>query len=440
MIARRLNRILLVASMVAVMDPAPARAQQEDYERPPILYSKTAPNDAVGRIQQRIKSGEFRFPESDDRSILLALLKEMKIPVESQILVFSKTSKQRALIGPSRPRALYFSDDCYVGWVPGGAMEVVAFDPSLGPTFYLVDPHDSEQPMKFTRSDDCLSCHARSTTGDVPGLLARSVFPDKRGEPIFSAGSTFVTQETPFSERWGGWYVTGRHGAGRHRGNAIATESKNGADLDVEPGANQTQLDAFFDPSTYPLDQSDIVALMVFEHQVGAHNALNEANLQTRIALHRWRGIREALKEDPDQPLYGSTLSVIKHQADKILMQLLFVDEAALPNGGIQGATNFQTAFAATKRTDSKGRSLRDLDLQTRLFRYRCSYLVYSEAFDGLPEFLRNQVLDRLDEILTAQSPTAPFDRLPFAERKAIREILVETKPELAKRWNKPGA
>ncbi len=433
---------MLLACLVSITaGTAAVQAQQEDYERPPINYSKSAPNDAVTRIEQRIKSGEFRFPEPPgDRAVLLALLKELKVPVESQILVFSKTSKQRTIIGPSRPRALYFSDDCYVGWVPGGAIEVTAFDPVIGPTFYLLDPHDQERRRRFVRSDDCLSCHARSTTGDVPGLLARSVFPDRRGEPIFSAGSTFVTQVTPFSERWGGWYVTGHHGAGRHRGNAIATESKNGAELDPEPGANLASLEPFFDTGRYPLAQSDIVALMVFEHQVGVHNALNQANLQIRINVHRWREIRLALKEDPDQPFYGSTLSVIQHQAENILKQLLFVEEAALPDGGIHGAGNFQTAYAAGKRVDSKGRSLRDLDLRTRLFLHRCSPLIYSEAFEGLPTVLRDVVLDRLNEILSAENPAAPFDHIPRDERRAIWEILIETKPGLSDRWKKPVA
>jgi hypothetical protein len=194
-------------------------------------------------------------------------------------------------------------------------------------------------------------------------------------------------------------------------------------------------LASFFDTGRYPLSQSDIVALMVFEHQIGLHNALNHASLQCRINVHRWREIRTALKEDPDQPFYGSTLSVIQHQGENILKQLLLVDEAALPGGGIQGAENFQRAYAAGKRVDSKGRSLRDLDLRTRLFRYRCSPLVYSEAFDALPTYLRDVVLARLDEILGAENPAAPFNRLPASERRAIREILIETKPGLAARW-----
>ena len=374
----------LLACLLLGLGTCVVMADQEDFELPPISYSKTAPNDAVTRIEKRMKSGELRFAPSDDKTLLLALLKEMKVPVESQIMVFSKTSKQRSIISPTRPRVMYFSDDCYVGWVPGGAMELTTFDPVLGATFYLIDPHDELVRPKFTRADDCLSCHARSSTGNAPGLLARSVFPDERGEPIFSAGSTFITHETPISERWGGWYVTGGHGTARHMGNAFAKESKDGAELNRETGANLSILDGFFDPKPYPLAQSDIVALMVFEHQVGAHNALCEANLQTRLALHRWKGLCEALKEDPKQPLYGSTLSVVNHYADKVLKQLLFVGEAALPEGGIQGAAGFQTAFAASKKVDGKGRSLRDFDLKTRLFRQRCSHLIYSQPFTVL--------------------------------------------------------
>ena len=433
--ARLFQPRTLLACLLLGLGSWLAGAEQEDFELPPISYSKTAPNDAVTRIEKRIKSGELKFAPGDDKTLLLALLKALKVPVESQIMVFSKTSKQRSLISPTRPRVMYFSDDCYVGWVPGGAMELTTFDPVLGATFYLIDPHDELERPKFTRADDCLSCHARSSTGNAPGLLARSVFPDERGEPIFSAGSTFVTHETPFSERWGGWYVTGQHGTGRHRGNAFATQSKDGADLDVEPGANLAKLDAFFDSRPYPLDRSDIVALMVFEHQVGMHNALCEANLQSRLALYRWKGLCEALKEDPNQPLYGSTLSVINHYAEKVLKQLLFVGEAALPEGGIQGAASFQTAFSATKKADGKGRSLRDFDLKTRMFRHRCSHLVYSQPFDDLPPVLRETILNRLWRVLTDEKPAAPFEHLPLSERQAIREILQETKSNLPATW-----
>ncbi len=436
---RRLPPRTLLACLLLGLGSWLARAEQEDFELPPIRYSKTAPNDAVTRIEKRIRSGELKFAPGDDKTLLLALLKELKVPVESQIMVFSKTSKQRSIISPTRPRVMYFSDDCYVGWVPGGAMELTTFDPVLGATFYLVEPHDELVRPKFTRADDCLSCHARSSTGNAPGLLARSVFPDDRGEPIFSAGSTFVTHETPFSERWGGWYVTGQHGTARHRGNVFAKQSKDGADLDMGAGANLSKLDAFFDPKPYPLDRSDIVALMVVEHQVGMHNALCEANMQARLALYRWKGLCEALKEDPDQPLYGSTLSVINHYAEKVLKQLLFVGEAALPDGGIQGAASFQTAFAATKKTDGKGRSLRDFDLKTRIFRNRCSHLIYSRTFDTLPPVLRETILNRLWTILTEDKPAEPFNHLPATERAAIREILQATKEGLPPVWKRKG-
>ncbi len=437
--ASRLHPRLILGALLLALVPCPAPGANEDYELPPILYSRTTPNDAVARLERRLKSGEMRFAPGDDKALLLELLKELKVPVESQVLVFSRTSKQRELIGPSRPRAMYFSDDCYVGWVPGGAMEVTAFDPVLGATFYLLDPQAAPVRPKITRADDCLSCHARSSTGNGPGLLARSVFPDSRGEPIFSAGSSFITHETPFADRWGGWYVTGRHGAGRHMGNAIAKETKDGAILDREPGANLTRLASFFDPSTYPLEQSDVVALMVFEHQVGAHNALCEANLQTRLALHRWKGLCEALKEDPNQPLYGSTLSVVNHYAEKVLKQLLFVGEAALPEGGIGGAASFQKAYSAGRKADSKGRSLWDLELKTRLFRHRCSRLIYGEVFSGLPPVLQETILTRLWTILRDEAAPEPFNHLPTEERRAIREILMETKTGLPAVWRKAG-
>ncbi len=407
----------------------------DDYELPPVRYSDTTPKDGVAAVAQKIASGELKLPHGSTSATPLALLKAFGVPMESQVLVFSKTSKQRALINPQRPRALWFSQDCYIGWVPGGACEVVSFDPVLGATFYLFDGRE-DKPV-FQRDNDCLSCHAGSATRNVPGLLVRSVFPDSDGGPILTAGTFQTTDESPLAERWGGWYVTGRHGHSRHMGNAIATAEGDQGKLDRESGANRKDLAGMFDTEPYPLNQSDIVALMTLEHQCATHNALLEANLNSRLALHRWADLCGMLKEDPGQPLRGSTLTVIEDQAGRILQKFLFCREAELPVGGIRGVSSFQDAFEAAGPRDKKGRTLREFDLRRRLFVNRCSYLIYCQAFENLTPRLRDRVLERLHDILTAPQPPADFAHLGNTERQTLREIISDTVPRLPACWKK---
>jgi hypothetical protein len=402
----------------------------EDYELPPIQYSKTAPKDAVSAIEARLASGTTRPPD-DPKGFVRWLLEELRVPEESQVLVFSKTSLQRDLIRPDHPRAMFFSDSAYVGWVPGGLLEVTSFDPVLGATFYGLDPRAAT--LKFDRSDNCMSCHGGSMTRKVPGLMVRSVFPDHRGEPILSAGTFLVTHETPLEDRWGGYYVTGTHGAARHMGNVIARETPAGATLDRDLGANVTDLTGRFPTERYLRPTSDIVALIVLEHQIGAHNAILHANLWTRLALHRLEALKRELGAQFHDGFGSSTRSVINNQADRVLEQLLFVRET--PISRISGDTAFQSAFLKARRADAQGRSLRDFDLKTRVFKYRCSYLIYSPVFDGLPEIVRETVLTKLWTILTSSQAPPPFQHLADAERAAIREILAETKPGLPACW-----
>ena len=277
--------------MLVLVFSATVLAQSDDYEQAPIKYSDSAPNDAITRLQARLNSREFAFTGTE-RETVTSILRELKVPVESQLLVFSKTSVQRVRISPGHPRALYFSDDCYVGWVPGGLVEVAAIDPQLGPVFYTFDPLERGRgPQRFRRDSSCLSCHAGNFTRDIPGVFARSVFPEPTGSPIFSAGSAVIDYTTPFDQRWGGWYVTGRHGAGRHRGNAFAKENGDSVMLDMEGGANLDSLEEFIDPSMYLRPTSDIAALMVLEHQLAMHQALTRANHECRRMLVYQRGL-----------------------------------------------------------------------------------------------------------------------------------------------------
>jgi hypothetical protein len=400
-----------------------------DYETAPIEYSARTPSNRVSHLQTRLAEGR---PGLSERQYVQWVLRELDVPVESQTLVFSRTSLQRDLIHPQRPRALYFSDDVYLGWVPGGLMEVAVTDPELGLVFYKLDFREVSANARMVRDADCLSCHAGSMTRSWPGLLVRSVFPDDRGDPITSAGSFMVGHDTPLEQRWGGWYVTGQHGTARHLGNAIAQRTDAGADIDKEGFANLNSLEALFDPAPYPRPDSDIVALMVLEHQAMLHNRLCEGGLRVRKWSHYQRQLQKELGEELSAEPVGTALRVIRGETERILEALLFCDEIRLPQGGVKGAGAFEEAFGTARLADTRGRSLRDFDLRSRLFRWRCSYMIYSDAFTSLPEELKRSLFARLDEILTAAAPPKRFAHLSSAERTAIREILMATHEEFA--------
>ena len=207
-----------------------------DYELAPIEYSATEASNQVNRVQARLDSGQVRLYSPVEKERMRRCLAEFHIDPASQVLVFAKTSLQRKLIAPETPRALYFSDDAYLGTVPGGLIEVTVTDPKIGFAFYYLDARDPVKIPQFTRDNDCLSCHAGSMTGHFPGLMVRSVFAGANGEPITSAGTFLVGHDTPIFDRWGGWYVTGGHGKERHMGNVLAREKGQDAELDREIG------------------------------------------------------------------------------------------------------------------------------------------------------------------------------------------------------------
>jgi len=410
-------------------------AEDSYYDLEPILYSDTEPDNIITRLEEALRSGTRTIDHQNPKSFLLQLLDHLDVPAESQVLVFSKTSKQRSLISPSNPRAIYFSDECYIGWMPGGQIEITCYGPELGPVFYIVDSQKNTSPPQFIRDNSCLSCHTRHNARGNPGVLVRSVFTDRAGEPILHAGTFLTTHESPFEERWGGWYVTGSHGEGRHMGNTAAVETERGASLDRESGANLQSLKTVINTDRYLQPTSDIVALMVLEHQTMIHNTLTEASFRTRTAKYRYNAIREALDEPETEELSGSALLVANSQAEKILRALLFYKEAALPDGGIEGSDAFETAFREDRKETGKGQSLKDFQLLTRLFKNRCSYMIYSGAFTALPEELKTIVYLRLWKILRGDDPDGEYAHLGHSEKKRIYNILRETVEDLPSYW-----
>ncbi|QDU59358.1 hypothetical protein Pan216_01860 [Planctomycetes bacterium Pan216] len=422
---------LLLGLIVCGCLSTPAHAQIQ-FGREPIRYGTAPVNDAVTRIQKSLDSGETTLAYDEKLGYLPAILDELAIDSSSQVLVYSKTSFQLRRITPSRPRALYFNEDSYVGWVRGGdVIEVMATDPEQGEIFYTFPQKRMAKP-RFVRDDGrCIVCHASSKTQGVPGGLVRSMFVDDRGQPHYAAG-TFTTDHTsPFSERWGGWYVTGTHGQMRHMGNIVATDDEKPEEIDLDPGANLADLSAKLDVEPYLTPHSDIVALMVLEHQTQMQNYLTLANYECRMAQHHDQVMNEAL-DRPKEHQSDSTKRRIASVGEKVLRSLLFVDEFPLTSP-VKGTSGFAEWFQARGKRDEQGRSLRDMDLKTRMFKFPCSYMIYSASFDQLPSAVKRHVVDHLHEVLAGNDQRAEFAHLSQDDRKAILEILTETKPDLWK-------
>jgi hypothetical protein len=350
------------------------------------------------------------------------------------MLVFSKTSLQRHRISPHTPRALYFSDDVYVGFCQrGDVLEVSAVDPQLGAVFYTLDQERSDPPRIRRHGDSCLICHGSSPTHGVPGHLVRSLFVDPEGLPILASGSYRIDHTSPLKQRWGGWYVTGTHGDQTHLGNLVVRQRRVVEPVDNAAGLNVTDLSGRIDPTAYLTPHSDIVALMVLEHQAEGHNRITQAGFQTRLALHQEAALNRDLGQ-PEGQRWDSTTRRIKSVGEPLVQYLLFSGETEL-TARITGTSDFAAEFAHRGPRDDKGRSLRDFDLGHRLFKYPCSYLIYSAAFDALPAPVKDYVLRRLWDILNGHDSSKEFAHLSAADRQAIREILVATKKDLPDYW-----
>lgn len=400
------------------------------FSEEPINYRADA-RDPVALLQKRIDSGEVKLAYEPKHGYLKSVLDELAIPVDTQTLVFSKTSFQYRKISPEYPRALYFNDDVYIGQVHDGkVIEAVSFDPVQGAMFYILDEHEAQHPV-FERAElDCTQCHVAAGTRNVPGVLLRSIYSTHTGTQATPSQSFTTGQESPMSERWGGWYVTGTYGAQRHMGNVFVEDRDNPEQLDRDAGANLTDLSKKFDTSLLLSPKSDVVAHLVLAHQTQMHNLITLTNYQTRIALYKAHLPADA---KPDS-IPAEVRALYEKPAEQLVQYLLFANEAALTDR-VKGDSGFTEEFAARGPRDPKGRSLRDFDLRTRIFKYPCSYLIYNPAFDSLPAQAKEFVYHRLFEILTGHDQSPAYARLDGVTRRAIYEILLATKPGLPAEW-----
>ncbi len=506
----------------------------------PINYRSNDLSDPVAKLARQIERGEAQLVYEPEHGYLRSVLNLLRVPVDSQTLVFSKTSFQYPKISPEHPRALYFNDDVYVGSVhEGKAIEIVAFDPRQGAIFYLLDERKVEHPA-FQRAElDCTQCHIAAGTRGIPGVLLRSIYPTTTGTLVPGTRSLITDQESPLKERWGGWYVTGPLAGAGHMGNAVVPDKQPESEANAggSPGSGAASsgglaqggraatggvpaqggsgplvgsqaetraggprlepLGKPFDAAAYLSAESDVVAHLVLAHQTQMHNLITLTNYKTRLALYSESagGVRGAAAtagstggstvgsaataagkagsavgsttgsaagsatgaatgaatgstagsaaatdsaEAANAPLSEAARRQFERPAEQLLRYLLFVNEAPLgdPDKEHVGTKSaFAQEFAARGPRDAQGRSLRDLDLTTRIFRYPCSYLIYSDSFDALPEPAKGYVYRRLLEVLSGKDQSPDFARLAATDRRSILEILLATKQGLPQEW-----
>jgi len=373
-------------------------AFDQSINHPSINYLTAETATAVDSMNARLREGSAKLVWDDKTGYLKSILELLQVPVESQVLVYTQTSLQAAHITMVNPRAIYFNDSVSVGYVRGaGLIEIAAQDPQMGTVFYQVRQTPAAQPTAG-RDSQCLRCHLSWDTLGVPGLSVLTTFPRKSERDYANGGS--VDHYKPIEERWGGWYVTGRKVPRRHMGNLPLIVAK---PMTAAPPA-RVSLEGQFDLSGYLTPYSDIVALMVLEHQAHLSNLITRATWEARLG--------EEMR--------------IAEAAQTLADYLLFVDEAPLASP-IEGSSGFAEKFVALGPRDSRGRSLRDLDLKTRLQKYPLSYMIYSPAFKGLPPAPRNLVMGHIERVLSGAIMADKYRHLTPDVRAAIQQILKET-------------
>ena len=397
----------VLASAVSTAIAQRPGAFDQSINHPAIRYNTTDAATVVEALNRQLADHSAALVYDEKSGYLKSVLDLLRIPVESQMLVYTQTSLQAQHITMTNPRAIYFNDHVSVGYVRGGGLlEIVAQDPVLGSVFYVVHQQRGAAPT-VGRESQCLRCHLSWDTLGVPGQTILSTFP-RKDDNDYANGFT-VDHYRPIEDRWGGWYVTGKRVPARHAGNlplfmpsfARATEGRPG----TTPPPAKVSLAGQFDLSGYPTPYSDIVALMVMEHQAHLFNLLTRATWESRVGVE----------------------SRVAEAVDAIVDYMLFVDEAPITGGPIEGSSGFAETFTAAGPRDANGRSLRDLDLKTRLQKYPVSYMIYSPSFRALPPPVKDLVMGRINRVLAGEEGGPKYAHLTPPIRQAVQAILKST-------------
>ena len=313
-----------IVALAAAFGVAVASAQTTSIwvsrDHPAIQYSTRPTRDAIVKLNESLEKGSVTLEfDSLPRGYLASVLKALDIPVSSQTLVFSENSLQRSHISKDTPRAVYFNDTVAVSWAKGAdTVESIAFDRAQGIQFYSLRQQRQAQPQ-FVRRGDCLQCHLLPETHGVPGVLTMSVLPLSDNKNEYAQGWA-VDHRTPIEDRWGGWYVTGAQVPLKHLGNVPVLHVPRSYVRAAAAPKLATGSEAF-DAAAYLTPHSDVVALMVLNHQTHMTNLLTRLGWQARIAAH-------------DGPKAGALSAQMRDTAFELVDYLLFVDEAPMPSAG----------------------------------------------------------------------------------------------------------
>ena len=416
-----LGAAALAAAASATVHGQPSNAFRASRDHPAIAYSTGPVDNAVVDLNRQVREGAVELTFDGESGYLRSVLEALDIPVESQVAVFSPTSNRAPLITSTNPRAIYFRDDVAVAWVRGSdELELAVQDRRQGSVFYTLAQTPAAAPQ-LERDDQCLACHLTWDSLGVPGLQVLSTFPLTSDPNAYATGFT-SDHRARIEDRWGGWYVTGRHEPFVHMGNVEVTDVDDPQATIGVPRPELPSLAGLFDATGYLTPHSDMAALMVLEHQAHMTNLITQVGWEARRILYR--------EAAGGAPAGDGAAELLRESIVYLVDYLLFVDEAPLARP-IEGSAGFAAAFAARGPRDSRGRSLRELDLDRRLMRYPCSYMIYTRAFDALPPPAKAGIYQRLWDVLAGRVTDAVYDRLAPADRAAIVEILIDTKPDL---------
>ncbi len=389
-----------------------------DFKAPPHSYLDWKPKDRFAELQEKAQKGEVKIDTSSDRAFLSSLLQALNVPVSSQMLVFSASSLQSEIINPRNPRALYFNEDTYIGWVPGGLVEIIAADPEMGPIFYVFDRLRPGGPVpNVTRSTKCMNCHAGNATRRLPGLIAESLLVSQAGSSLETYRRDVQGHQIPLENRFGGWHLTGEHNLTDNKANVMGLTRNGRIEKTPVPPGQFSNLDLHLLPT------SDILPHLVHEHQMGFENRLVYAIYTMRQLKAENKGLMSAEGK-----------AEIEERAQELARYIVFADEAKFPAKGIVGDPKYAEDFLRDRKMTKAGLSLKDFDMKTRIFKHRCSFMLYTDTWKLAPRELKDRVYYHMAGYLRDQ-PDAQHAHIPPAERLAIRSILKETVTDLPSWW-----
>ncbi|MBT3668082.1 MAG: hypothetical protein HN548_11450 [Opitutae bacterium] len=385
-----------------------------NFRDPVHSYQNKPPQDPFSKFFKNLENGNITLNFNSEKEYLLSLFKELEISPYSQLLVYSTTSLQLSRISPSNPRAIYFGDDIYLGYVPGGQIEIIGIDPELGAIPYIFNiprKNDLKHPSIY-RSKRCMNCHASQETKGAPGLLLSSVIPGPGGGSIDAFRRGEFGHAVSYEKRFGGWHITGMNpftnSWANHTGIMQDGEIKK---INNPPGK-------YFSWDKYPIGQSDALPHLVLEHQVGF------TNLCISIS-YKFREIK-SLDEQPKSEEYKE---IIENETNSLLFYVLFKNEAKLPRNKMRIDSPFAKDFKNSVKPTNQAMLLREFDLEDRIFQLRCSYMIFSNSFEGLPVQIKNQFLKKLRYILSCERKNLPkeYSYLDCEERHKINSILLDS-------------